>query len=589
MTRYWLLAGVMWRACRGWALATAVVVVLEAVAATGLMIAVGRFVGALSGTGAVWPWFVLTGGLMITGPLLGAALGWLTAKTTAATAAYVLEMVAETSLQPRGLELLDAPGFSGRLQAVVEATRDWTFLFGLNSTWQVLGTRLTGVGAFVVLLTWRPWVPFVVAGSFVLMAWTFTRWVDVSFDRVMQTEAGPRRRATYLRGLLTGSAAAKEVRLFGLADWLLERYRFTWLSAMAELWPLRRRGLRPVYLSCLATALSIGGVLVLLALDVADGLVGVAAVVTLIQAVLRMEAFGILGDPQRALGQYAATVTGLVELRHEAGLPSTDLGPPPGAISSTDSAGALSVELKDVTFTYPTRTEPTLSGLSLEIPAGQSVAVVGANGAGKSTLIKLLCGLYRPDSGTVTVGGNDPSEAIQGMPRVAAIFQDFVRYHLPLRDNVGLGAVAARNDQPLLDKALVDAAGGVLLKRVGWDTILSAEYDGGTDLSGGQWQRVALARALAAVAGGAGVLILDEPTAALDVRTEAALFDRFLDMTAGVTTILVTHRLSSVRHAERIVVLDPEQGIVEDGSYDELMATDGQFAALFRLQAGRFR
>jgi ABC-type multidrug transport system fused ATPase/permease subunit len=588
MKRYWLLGRVVWSACPGWALATAVVVVLEAVVATGLMVSVGRFVAGLSGDGAVWPWFVVTAGLMISGPLLGAVLGWLTAKTTAAAAAYVLELLAETSLQPRGLELLDAPGFSGRLQAVVEATRDWTFLFGLNSTWQVLGARLSGLGAFVILLTWRPWVPFVVTASFVLMAWTFTRWVDVSFDRVLQTSAGPRRRATYLRGLLTQSTAAKEVRLFGLADWLLERYRFTWLSAMAELWPLRRRGLRPVYLSCLVTAVSIGGVLVLLADDVSDGLVGVAAVVTLIQAVLRLEAFGILGDSQRALGQYAATVAGLVELRREAGLPDTELTPQIDA-SPHDANGALTVELKDVTFTYPTRTEPTLSGLSLKIPAGQSVAVVGANGAGKSTLIKLLCGLYRPDSGTITVGGNDPAEAIKGTPRVAAIFQDFVRYHLPLRDNVGLGAVAVRNDQPLLDKALGDAAGGVLLKRVGWDKILSAEYDGGTELSGGQWQRVALARALAAVAGGAGVLILDEPTAALDVRTEAALFARFLDMTAGVTTILVTHRLSSVRHAERIVVLDPERGIVEDGSYDDLMAADGQFASLFRLQAGRFR
>ncbi|TCO28459.1 ABC-type multidrug transport system fused ATPase/permease subunit [Kribbella steppae] len=588
MSRYWLQARVMWRACPGWMLAAVIVVILEAAVGTGLMVAIGQFIAALSGDGSVWPWFGVMGGLMIGGPLLSSLMAWLTARTTAATAAYVLELLAETSLRPQGLELLDSPGFSGRLQAVVEATRDWTFMFGLNSTWQVLSARLAGVGAFVVLLTWRWWVPFVLAGSFVVMAWTFTRWVDASFDRVMQTSAGPRRRAAYLRGLLTQSAWAKEVRLFGLADWLLERYRFTWLSAMAELWTSRQRGLRPVYLSCVVTAVVIAGVLTLLADDVADRQVGVAAVVTLLQAVLAMDAFGILGDGQRALGQYAATVAGLVGLRREAGLPSTDLAPPP-ALTPREANGALAVELKDVTFTYPTRTEPTLSRLSLEIPAGQSIAVVGANGAGKSTLIKLLCGLYRPDTGTITVDGNDPADEITGNPRVAAIFQDFVRYHLPLRDNVGLGAVAIRNEQPLLDKALMDAAGGVLLKRVGWETVLSPDYDGGTELSGGQWQRVALARALTAVAGGAGVLILDEPTAALDVRTEAALFDRFLDMTAGVTTILVTHRLSSVRHAERIVVLDPERGIVEDGSYDALMAADGQFAALFRLQAGRFR
>ncbi|MEV0284698.1 ABC transporter ATP-binding protein [Kribbella sp. NPDC050820] len=548
------------------------------------MVAIGQFIAALSGNGSVWLWFGVMAGLMIGGPLLASVQGWLTAKTTAATAAYVLEMLAETGLQPRGLELLDSPGFSGRLQAVVDATRDWTFLFGLGNAWQVLGTRLTGLGAFAVLLTWRWWVPFVVAGSFMLIARAFRQWVDASFDKVLESSAGPRRRASYLHRLLTQAPAAKEVRLFGVADWLLERYRFTWLSAMAELWPARRRGLRPVYASCLVTAVVIAGVLVLLIDDVTDRQVGVAAVVTLVQALLAMDAFGVLGDSQRALGQYVATVAALVGLRREAGLPDIDLAVP-ASPAARKADGALPIRLKDITFTYPTRSSPTLSGLSLEIPAGQSVAVVGANGAGKSTLIKLLCGLYRPESGTLTVGGADPALEITGGPRVAAIFQDFVRYHLPLRDNVGFGSVP----QDRLDQALADAAGGVLLKRVGWDTVLSAEYDGGTDLSGGQWQRVALARALAAVSGGAGVLILDEPTAELDVRTEAALFDRFLDMTAGVTTILVTHRLSSVRHAERIVVLDPERGIVEDGSYDELMAADGVFAGLFRLQAGRFQ
>ncbi|MEU4293041.1 ABC transporter ATP-binding protein [Kribbella sp. NPDC026596] len=519
------------------------------------------------------------------GPLLAVLRGWISAKTTAAMAAYVLDLVAETSLEPRGIELLDSPGFSGRLQAVVAATRDWTFLFGLNNIWAVLAQRLGGVGAFVVLLTWRWWAPFVVAGSFVLMSWTFARWVNSAFDRVLEVSAGGRRQATYLRSLLTRPAAAKEVRLFGLADWLLDRYKSTWLTTMAELWPLRKRGLRPAYLACLVTAVVIGGVLYVLTSDVVAGTVGVAFAVTLIQAVLAVQAFGILGDTQRAVGQYAATVRGLSMLRAEVGLPALT----PTATTRTPTTvphGPASVELNDVVFTYPTRDRPTLTGLSLTIPAGQSLAIVGVNGAGKSTLIKLLCGLYQPDSGTVRIGGADSADGIRS--RVAAIFQDFVRYPLPLRDNVRMGANG--NDQPLLDEALGKAAGAGLLRRLedGWDTVLSSEYAGGTDLSGGQWQRVALARALAAVCGGAGVLILDEPTAALDVRTEAALFERFLEMTRGVTTVLVTHRLSSVRHVDRIVVLDSERGIVEDGSYDALMAADGTFAQLFRLQGSRF-
>jgi ATP-binding cassette subfamily B protein len=215
--------------------------------------------------------------------------------------------------------------------------------------------------------------------------------------------------------------------------------------------------------------------------------------------------------------------------------------------------------------------------------------MVGVNGAGKSTVIKLLCGLYRPDQGAVRVGGADPAQS-QAARRLAVIFQDFVRYHLSLRDNVGMGAIARQGEQQILDRALSDAGGNGLLERLesGWDTVLSAEYEGGTDLSGGQWQRVALARALAAVSAGAGVLILDEPTAALDVRAEAALFDRFLEVTRDVTTILVSHRLSSVRHADRIVVLDPGAGIVEDGSHEELLEAGGRYAEMFALQAQRF-
>lgn len=226
----------------------------------------------------------------------------------------------------------------------------------------------------------------------------------------------------------------------------------------------------------------------------------------------------------------------------------------------------------------------------MQIPAGQTVAVVGVNGAGKSTLIKLLSGLYTPQHGSVRVDDGDPAVDDAAQRRVAVIFQDFIRYPLSLRDNVGFGAHGYESDQVLLDRALADAGGQELLTRLdnGWDSILSPEFDGGTELSGGQWQRVALARALAAVGAGAGVLVLDEPTAALDVRAESELFRRFGEVTRGITSILVSHRLSSVRHAERIVVLDPDRGIIEDGTHTELLGADGEYAHMFTLQARRF-
>jgi ATP-binding cassette subfamily B protein len=247
----------------------------------------------------------------------------------------------------------------------------------------------------------------------------------------------------------------------------------------------------------------------------------------------------------------------------------------------------MAVRLDGVRFTYRGRERPTLDGLTLHVPAGQALAVVGENGAGKSTLIKLLCGLYPPDGGRITLGGG--RSPLQARGRVAVIFQDFVRYPLTLAENVGFGHLPLAGDPAALQAALADAGAGDLPGRLprGWGTVLSREYEGGADLSGGQWQRVALARALAAVRGGAGLLILDEPTSSLDVRAETELFERFLRVTRGVTTILVSHRLSSVRHADRIVVIDGGR-VVEDGAHDALMGAGGRYAAMFRLQARRF-
>ena len=227
-----------------------------------------------------------------------------------------------------------------------------------------------------------------------------------------------------------------------------------------------------------------------------------------------------------------------------------------GALSRVEhgsAAGLPAVEIRfrDVSFAYPRTEREVLRGLDLTIPAGTSLAIVGQNGAGKTTLAKLLCRLYDPTSGAIEIDGTDVRDLdiAAWRERVAAVFQDFTRFELSLRENV---APRGASDEDVL-AALVDAGADHLAPL---DTVLSTQYDGGIDLSGGEWQRVALARAVCAVRRGAGVVLLDEPTAQLDVRGEAQIFRRLLDATQGVTTILVSHRFSTVRHVDRICVVE---------------------------------
>jgi ABC-type multidrug transport system fused ATPase/permease subunit len=232
-------------------------------------------------------------------------------------------------------------------------------------------------------------------------------------------------------------------------------------------------------------------------------------------------------------------------------------------------------------FAYPGGAT-VLDGFDLTIPAGSSLAIVGQNGAGKTTLAKLLCRFYDPQRGSVEVDGLDVRELdlASWRSRQAAVFQDFIRLELPLRDNV---APAGAPDEVVL--AALDAAGAANLARL--ETVLARGYTGGTDLSGGQWQRIALARALCAVTLGAGVVLLDEPTAQLDVRGEAEIFEQVLAATRHCTTILISHRFSTVRQADRICVLEKGR-VVELGSHEELMALNGRYRTMFDLQAQRF-
>jgi ATP-binding cassette subfamily B protein len=249
------------------------------------------------------------------------------------------------------------------------------------------------------------------------------------------------------------------------------------------------------------------------------------------------------------------------------------------------------VRFEGLRFAYPGSDHQVFNGLDLTIAANRSTAIVGANGAGKTTLVKLLARLHEPTQGRITADGVDITslEADAWQRRIAVVFQDFARYPLSATDNIGFGAVEHASDVAGIEVAAGRAGAKSFIEALpsSWETTLSREFTGGADLSGGQWQRVALARALFAAQHGASILVLDEPTSWMDVRGEAEFFERFLEIAAGLTTIIISHRFSTVRLADDICVLD-EGRLVEHGSHDELLAASGRYARMFTLQASRF-
>jgi ATP-binding cassette subfamily B protein len=265
--------------------------------------------------------------------------------------------------------------------------------------------------------------------------------------------------------------------------------------------------------------------------------------------------------------------------------------PPPAAGKGADARDLPTAEIRfeRLSFTYQGATQQTLHELDLAIPVGRTTAIVGRNGSGKTTLVKLLARLHEPTGGRITVDGCDIRDLDPGAwrSRIAVVFQEPARYPFTLRENVTLGAAAARSG----DVVAAGRDAGVLpvvdhLPN-GWHTVLSASF-AGVDLSGGQWQRIAVARALYAVRTGASVLVLDEPTSAQDPDSEDECLNQLINATPGVTKLLISHRLSGVRRADHIVVLD-EGRIVEQGDHERLMAAGGRYAAMFRLQAVPYR
>jgi len=262
--------------------------------------------------------------------------------------------------------------------------------------------------------------------------------------------------------------------------------------------------------------------------------------------------------------------------------------PVEGSREAGTKAQAVEIRISDLAFTYPSGVE-ALCGVSLQIAPGEQVAIVGQNGAGKTTLVKLLARLYDPDEGAILLDGVDLRDYdVASLHQcIGVIFQDFVRYEMVVRENIGVGEIGAVDEKPRVERAAERSLAAGVVERLPnrYEQMLGRRFDGGVELSGGEWQKVALARAYLREA---EVLILDEPTAALDARAEFEVFQRFTELTRGKMAVLISHRFSTVRMADRIVVLENGE-IMQHGTHEELLAVGGTYRELFTLQAAGYR
>lgn len=543
------------------------------------VIAMGVLVSAVQRSAPPAEALAMVGVLFVAAQVLAPLHQAIGANLGSRTSTWLYDQLTTACVRPAGIGHLE----DARLTSDLTMARDFDLgMTGppLDIAMDFIAAGLTefvaGVAATLVLAAYRWWAPLLVGG-----AWLSTHWLlresAVWKDRNTEEVRAAQRQAEYAYRLAVDAPAAKEVRLFGLSEWVVERFRSARRRLQELQWEATRLRERPV-LWCLLIVLG-ANLLVFWSMgsELAAGQLTLAQVVTFASAALTSSSIAF-GGLAWAIDCGAAPAGAVVRLQ-------SAMAPAGALAAGTREASAMpqrEIRFRKVRFAYPGTEAAVLDGFDLTIPAGSSLAIVGQNGAGKTTLAKLLCRLYDPQEGAIEIDGVDlrefEIEAWRG--RLAAVFQDFIRFELPLRDNV---APHGAPDETI-EAALAEAGAA---KLAALDTVLSRGYDGGTDLSGGQWQRIALARALCAVRMGAGLVLLDEPTAQLDVRGEAEIFERILAATRKTTTILISHRFSTVRHADRICVLEHGR-VVELGTHEELMAAGGRYRTMFDLQASRF-
>ncbi len=580
---YGVLLRLAWAEARGRALLLLIVAVVWGVIMTSIALGMKLVVDALAGGDATQAWvagLTMLGAFVLARLLMDLSGGLWQAELGERVSQAVEEKLMGVAGSAAGLEHLERPEFADKVKLVRD--RSYIPYFAFTNLNSLSGTVFGLVGAVILLAFVHPLLALmpVVATPGVLLQYRQQRKHVLTYDRT----APDARLAEHYLKLATEPAAAKEVRLFGLGPELVGRHReltdrmitYQFRDLVKRSWVSVASG--ALYGASLAAAVAFVG---WQAIRGRATLGDVALTVTVtrsalgdVQSAARQSAwiaeFGYAGERYLWLLDYQPAVV-------------SGAAPPPRPL-------AAGITLERVSFTYPGTDVAALRDVSLHLPAGATVALVGENGAGKTSLVKLLCRFYDPTEGRVLVDGRDLRELDLDAWREASsvAFQDFVRFQLVAREAVGVGDVAAADDLARVGSSAERAGAQRVIDRLpsGFDTQLGRTFEDGVDLSEGEWQRVALARGLMREA--PVLLILDEPTAALDPRAEHEVFERFAAMAqSDAITLLVSHRFSTVRMADLIVVLHDGR-IEEQGSHDELLAAGGRYAELFRLQASRY-